>query len=306
MHASSAPPASGTRAASYYLGCPIWATDRWKGALFTARAPRKEWLRQYSQVFNTVEGNSTFYGLPSRETTQRWLEDSADGFRFALKFPRVISHERRLIGAESETREFLDVLSLLGAAERLGPSFLQLPPDFARGEWPALERFLRRLPREFPYAVEVRHRDYFDQGENEQRLDALLQELKMDRVLLDSRALFSAPPSDETEARAQKRKPRSPHRLTVTGKRPLVRFIGRNNVDEVTPWLRDWAPVVAKWMEEGLTPYFFAHAPDDTFAPALARSFHTELMRHTPNLGTLPAWPGETELWQTQKQQRLF
>jgi uncharacterized protein YecE (DUF72 family) len=288
------------------LGCPIWASERWKGTLFTTRALRQDWLRQYSQVFNTVEGNSTFYGLPKRETVERWAEDTGAGFRFALKFPRAISHERRLVEAEDETRQFLEVLAVLAKADRLGPSFLQLPPNFARSEWPALERYLRQLPGEFSYAVEVRHRDFFDAGKLESRLDALLRELEIDRVLLDSRPLFSADPEDDAEAGAQQQKPQSPHRTTVTGRRPLVRLIGRNDIDAMTPWLTEWAGLVARWIEDGLTPYFFTHTPDDTFAPHVARRFHDALMRHTARVVALPPWPGEVEKQQMKKQQRLF
>lgn len=306
MRAQAVPANEFNRNASYYLGCPVWASKRWKGTLFTARAPRQDWLRQYSRVFNTVEGNSTFYGLPGRETIQRWAEDSADGFRFALKFPRAISHEHCLTGAEAETREFFGVLSVLAEAGRLGPSFLQLPPNFGRDEWPALERYLRGLPREFPYALEVRHRDFFDQGDTEQRLDALLRDLAIDRVLLDSRPLFSAAPNDEAEAGAQRRKPQSPHRLTATGQNPLVRLIGRNDVDAITPWILEWAVVVAGWIESGLTPFFFTHTPDDTFAPEVARRFHAELRRQVPRVAALSAWPGEAETSHSPKQQLLF
>lgn len=289
-----------------YLGCPVWASPQWKGSLFTARAPRSEWLRQYSQVFKTVEGNSTFYGLPQRETIERWGEETSPGFRFALKFPRTISHDARLSGAENETRTFLELLAILAKADRLGPSFLQLPPNFAGAEWSALERYLRRLPREFPYAVEPRHRDFFDQGEWEGRFDALLTELEMDRVMLDSRPLFSAPPADDAEAGAQEQKPRSPHRISVTGRRPFVRLIGRNEVDAMTPWLAEWAPVVAGWINDGLTPYFITHSPDDAFAPRIARRFHAELQTHVLGLRPLPPWPGEQEALTIKKQQQLF
>ncbi len=290
----------------FYLGCPVWAWEGWRGSLFAAKAARPQWLRQYGQVFNTVEGNSTFYGLPQVATVRRWAEDTPDGFRFALKFPKAISHERRLVDAGAETREFLSLLTLLADADRLGPSFLQLPPNFARSEFPALERFLRGLPDDIPFAVEVRHRDYFDGRDFERRLDDLLRARNMDRVLLDSRPLFSAEAEDESETGAQAQKPQSPHRTTVTGSHPLVRLIGRNNVEAMTPWLIEWAPIVARWIDDGLTPFFFTHTPDVTFAPEVARRFHAEVAKHSPRLSPLPAWPGETEARAKLTQPRLF
>lgn len=221
----------------YRLGCPVWACPDWVGALFSTR-DRKKWLGEYSSVFGTVEGNSTFYGLPAMDTVKRWANSSCDGFRFCLKFPKAISHDRRLIGAEVETGLFLDILKVLAAADRLGPSFLQLPPTFSAVEFDRLKSYLQALPTEFPYAVEVRHLDFFDQGPVEAALDEMLRDLKIDRVLFDSRPLFSKPPSDEAEEASQARKPRSPHRTTVTGSRPMLRPVDRNSVDDTSPLLR--------------------------------------------------------------------
>jgi uncharacterized protein YecE (DUF72 family) len=74
---------------AYHLGCPVWACKQWQANLYTRRSDRDQWLDQYSQVFNTVEGNSTFYGLPDPKTVERWAHLTHDGFRFALKFPRT-------------------------------------------------------------------------------------------------------------------------------------------------------------------------------------------------------------------------
>jgi uncharacterized protein YecE (DUF72 family) len=109
----------------YYLGCPVWACERWKGSLFTRQAPREKWLEQYSSVFNAVEGNSTFYGLPSLETVRRWATTAQLGFRFVLKFPRTITHEKRLLNAGKETTEFLRILDVLREEDCLGPAMLQ-------------------------------------------------------------------------------------------------------------------------------------------------------------------------------------
>ncbi len=81
--------------------------------------------------------------------------------------------------------------------------------------------------------------------------------LVTDRVLFDSRALFSAPPTTESEIEAQRRKPQPPLRRTVTGRHPLLRLIGRDNLDLVQPWIEDWAPIVAGWLRAGLSPSVF-------------------------------------------------
>lgn len=277
----------------YFLGCPVWASPAWVGKVFTPSAKRSEWLRQYSSAFNTVEGNSTFYGLPTLETVRRWIGETSAGFRFALKFPRSISHDRQLLSADYETNQFIEILALLQERDRLGPSFLQLPPQFSARQFSLLEEYLRKLPAVFPYAVEVRHADFFDAGPNEQHLDELLIELGIDRVLMDTRPLFSLPPTDGFEADTQRQKPRVPLRTTVTGTRPFVRIIGRNDPALVEKWCDEWAPIVADWIRDGLTPYVFTHAPHDLFAPDLTRLFHAHLMRELPDLAPLPQWPAE-------------
>jgi len=278
----------------YYLGCPVWASPDWVGKVFTPDAKRGDWLRQYSTAFNTVEGNSSFYGLPTEETVRRWIGETNPEFRFALKFPRAISHDRQLLGADYETHQFLEVLALLQQGNRLGLSFLQLSPHFSARNFSLLDEYLRKLPPEFPYAVEVRHADFFDGGPNEQRLDDLLRELGIDRVLMDTRPLFSLPPTDAHEVDCQQRKPRVPLRQTVTGTRPMVRIVGRNDPPYVERWCEEWAEVVAGWIRDGLTPFIFTHAPHDLYAPDIARMFHEHLMRRMPETPAAPAWPAET------------
>jgi uncharacterized protein YecE (DUF72 family) len=158
---------------------------------------------------------------------------------------------------------------------------------------------------DFSYAVEVRHRDYFDSAGTEAALDRLLTELGIDRVLFDSRPLYSAPPVTDAEKLSQTRKPRSPFRKTVTGRRPLVRIVGRDNVEQTLPWLMEWSGIVAGWIREGLEPYVFTHAPNDAFAPELAESFHFLLREQIPEIPPLPTWAGRAEK-PAPRQQMLF
>jgi uncharacterized protein YecE (DUF72 family) len=280
---------------TYFLGCPVWACTRWQGNLFTRDARRDQWLNQYSTVFPAVEGNGTFYGLPSHETVKKWVDSTLEPFHFVLKFPRTISHDHRLLNAEAETDQFLQVLQILYDADRLGPAFLQLPSGFSPHQLDDLAAYLQSLPPEFPYAVEVRHHDFFDKGPNERALHHVLRDLKIDRVIFDSRPLFSAPPGDDYERQSQSRKPQLPVHAAATGCRPLIRLVGRNDVARVTPWIDEWAPVVAEWIGAGLTPYVFTHAPDDRYAPDLARRFHAAVRKHTHRVPDMPDWLGESE-----------
>lgn len=288
----------------YFLGCPVWACRHWTGELFTRHAKREQWLEQYSQVFNAVEGNSTFYGLPDETTLDRWITSSAPGFRFVLKFPQAITHEKRLLDAESETEAFLAVLDKLHSAQRLGPVFLQLPRGIGGHHLDCLADYLQRLPRRFSYAVEVRHLEFFENPTIEKRLNSMLIEMGVDRVIFDSRPLFSSPPADDFEKESQRRKPNLPVCTAITGGHPIVRLVGRNNLTLTLPWVQQWAQRVASWLHDGLQPFVFTHTPDETFAPSFARLFHEELRKHSSLVPEMPAWPGERE--EHQQQLELF
>jgi uncharacterized protein YecE (DUF72 family) len=274
---------------AYYLGCPVWSNRAWVGELFSENAKPKDFLIQYASVFNTVEGNTTFYGLPKAATVARWREEAPPGFHFCFKFPRSISHDRKLQHAAAETREFFRCMTPLSG--RLGPLFLQLPPAFDGTSLPLLRDYLDSLPADFHYAVEVRHPDFFAKDDSEIALNRLLHERGIDRVVFDSRALFSATDDDADTRAAQRKKPRLPVHVVALGPRPLVRFIGHPQWQANQSFLQPWVEKIAEWIEQGHTPYFFTHMPDDYWAPQLAQLFHQMLQQRLPALGPLPAWP---------------
>ncbi len=115
-------------------------------------------LQFYSQMFNAVEVDQTFYGLDCLKPYRSWLEVVPQGFRFALKTPRVITHEKRLHDVDGEMTEFLNAARKFG--DYLGPILVQLSPHFnvEQAEW--LRKFLPKLPfGEMQFAIEVR--DHF-------------------------------------------------------------------------------------------------------------------------------------------------
>jgi uncharacterized protein YecE (DUF72 family) len=164
---------------------------------------------------------------------------------------------------------------------------------------------LEQLPGPFPFAVEVRHADFFDEGRHESALNEFLKQLGMDRVLLDSRPLFSAPPITEADKGAQGQKPRVPVRFDATANTPLVRLIGRDDIQTLTPWVEEWAKVVADWIRQGKTPFVFTHTPNDVFAPAFGRMFHEAVRRELDTVSEMSPWPGESEPAPV-RQKRLF
>jgi uncharacterized protein YecE (DUF72 family) len=276
----------------YRIGCPVWACKHWGDQVYPAKTPSDQFLDWYSRCFPTVEGNSTFYSVPPIATFEKWCERSAPGFRFCFKFPRTISHDLQLVGCEEPLRQWLERLEILARHNRLGPTFLQLAPSFSPRQFDSLAQLITQLPREWPWAVEVRHRDWYEDASCEERLNALLHTHGIDRVLFDSRPLNALDASDAFESASQIRKPKLPLRSDVTGPRPMVRLIGRNQIAEVDLYWEEWADRLAQWIRDGLQPWIFTHAPDDTFAPTLVRSLHERLQQRIPSLPSLPSLDG--------------
>lgn len=278
---------------NYYLGCPIWANKEWVGSLFSQSAKPRDYLRQYAAVFNSVEGNSTFYALPKVETVQRWKTETPIDFRFSFKFPRLISHILNLTNAEQETARFLKLMEIL--EERAGILFLQLPPSFSYPGLALLEKFLEKLPSEFRYAVEVRHADFFNDGVGEKPLNDLLVRHGANRAIFDTATLQAIESGDRDIMEAQRRKPKMSETFAVTGKHPFLRFVGHKTVEPNLPRLMRLAEVAARWIEEGRHPFVFMHSPDDYYAPQLCRRFHQLLSEKAAkaNIGNIPEWPGE-------------
>ena len=289
----------------YFVGCPVWTCVGWKGSVYPVGSNKSDYLKHYASKFNTVEGNTTFYGIPTLDSAKRWADQVSSEFRFVLKMPGAITHEKQLVNAGPELSLFFPVLEELAKQGCLGPTMIQLGPSFGSNHFSDLVRFLRQLPREFPMAVEVRHKDFFSEP-FESRLNELLQSSNVNRVLFDSRPLYSLPPADESEKAAQKRKPKSPFRTTTTGSFPILRLIGRNDISEVAEGIKNWSGQIAEWLTQGRTPYAFMHTPDDTFAVAMAHEFHKKvqeaLVAIDPNhrIDALP------ELENPQKQKSLF
>lgn len=280
---------SGQNEMPYYLGCPMWGNPEWKQRFFLPGSTPSQFLSQYSSVFNSVEGNTTFYGLPSESTIKLWHDEAATGFHFCFKFPQRITHGKKLLNAAAETEKFLLAMDPIG--EHLGPFFIQLAPDFSPAYLETLSRFMSFLPDHFDYTVEVRHTDFFHDTVVEQELNDLLISHNADRVVFDTRPLFSARPSSDAVRDAQKKKPRVPATSYALGKHPTLRFIGHPDGERSREYFAPWLRKVAGWIAEGRKPYVFIHTPDNADAPHLALDFHQGLQALVTDLEDLPGFP---------------
>jgi|SRR6266568_71173 len=275
-----------------HVGCAMWSHAAWQGRHLPHPLPQRERLRAYSTLCNAVEGNTTFYATPSLDTVRSWVEQTEPDFRFILKLPRPVTHDRRLVNVEEPVRAFLNVIEPLGT--RAHALWVQLPPSFGPGDMGALAAFLHRMPREYRYAVEVRHPAFFESRRWEQNLRTLLNELDAEWVNFDSTTLFVSPPTSDLEREAWTKKPRVPRRAHALTEHPVVRFIGRDDETRTVQGWQPWLDVAAGWLREGRSPTVFIHTPDNIDAPILARRFHDEVRALVPELEPLPE-PVEAE-----------
>lgn len=269
----------------------MWAERSWIGVHLPAATPPNGLLAAYARVCNAVEGNTTFYALPTEATVARWREQAPPGFRFMLKLPRTITHDRRLRHAEAEVADFAHRFTPL--AERLGPTTVQLPASFTPDDLGVLEAFLDRLPGGLAWAVEVRHPGFHAGGGHERALNDALHARGVDRVVFDSRPLFAGPSETPEEIEAWARKPRLPVRAVATADQPVVRFIGQTEAAANPVFWAPWVERVSRWIADGRRPLVFLHTPDNAVSPALCRAFHADVVA-AAGIPALPPAPPVT------------
>ena len=141
----------------YWLGCSGWAYDDWVGPFYPIGTPPGEYLARYARVFRTVEVDSSFYRTPTPFLVRRWAGVTPEGFRFALKIPRDVTHPEEGVDSGTALDGFLANLGPLRSSGKLGPIVLQFPASFRAREADRLAALLDAVPLDFSLAVELRH-----------------------------------------------------------------------------------------------------------------------------------------------------
>jgi uncharacterized protein YecE (DUF72 family) len=142
-----------------HIGCSGWDYADWRGSFYDEHEPKRRWLELYAERFDTVEVNSTFYRLARPEAVKRWVDATPDGFLFAVKASRYLTHIKRLTDLESGIKRFYAPLEPMIDAGRLGPVLWQLPENFHRDD-ERLTGWLQALPPGL-HTIEFRHESWF-------------------------------------------------------------------------------------------------------------------------------------------------
>jgi uncharacterized protein YecE (DUF72 family) len=143
-----------------FAGTSGWAYPNWKPDFYPPKLAQKNFLNYYATQLNTVEVNFTFRQLVKESTILNWLRETPSHFRFGIKAHQVITHIKRLKGAEEFVARFLATIEPLAAAGKLAAVLFQLPPNL-KADSGLLKDFLALLPRSVPAAFEFRHDSWF-------------------------------------------------------------------------------------------------------------------------------------------------
>lgn len=146
--------------AKIWIGTSGYNYPEWKGSFYPEKMKPADMLPYYAAQFDSVEINYTFYRMPNAKTIDGWAAATPADFRFVLKAPKRITHEKRLKDFGDSLAVFVRLAS--GLEGRLGPLLFQLPPNLKK-DLPRLEAFLDELPDSARAAFEFRHESWFDE-----------------------------------------------------------------------------------------------------------------------------------------------
>lgn len=228
-----------------FIGTSGWSYDHWEKLFYPEGLKAAKRLSYYTGQFGTVEVNNTFYRLPSEETLEHWKSEAPEGFIFALKASRFITHLKKLKDTAAPLEEFLRRALLL--EEHLGSVLFQLPPRW-RCNLGRFGEFLELLPFALRFAFEFRDASWINDG-----INAMLRK-KGAAFCIYSMPGFESP-------------------LIRTAPFVYLRFHGAGTLygglyPEET--IQRWAGLIDGWLEEGADVY--AYFNNDAFGHAIANA----------------------------------
>ncbi|MCB5162248.1 DUF72 domain-containing protein [Marinomonas algarum] len=282
-------------------GMAQWQHPAWVNWLYPSSLSSSQRIGRYSEFFSSVEVGSTFYTQVESAQLRRWFDVVTDDFQFCFKAPQTVTHrllDRSWRDIEQDWLVFMASLEPLSS--KLGPTMLQFPAQLDEKSLDFVFALCDRWCLPTSLSVEVRHLSYFDKAEVEKTLLTGLAGKGVNRVIMDSRPVFSTEAYCDSLVDAQAKKPRVPCHPVATAQHPVVRFIGHPDLPRNDSWLDQWAEKLAQWLDQGLSPFVFVHSSDNIAAPTLARSLDQKVQQHRPGYQPeliLPNSQEQVSLW---------
>lgn len=210
------------------IGTSGWSYNHWTDVLYPPGLPAARRLHRYTEVFDTVELNASFYRWPKDSTFAGWRAQLPDGFTMSVKAHRGLTHYRRLTSPELWIERFTCCWQLLG--DRHGMLLVQLHPEQQRDD-ARLDSFLRSVPAAIRVAVELRHPSW-----NDPAVFTLLESHRAAYVVMSGANLVCVPRGTTDQVYVR-----------MHGPEPATMYTGSYTPDD----LRWWAKRITEWDSEG-------------------------------------------------------
>jgi uncharacterized protein YecE (DUF72 family) len=245
------------------MGCAKWGRKEWIGKIYPEKTKEKDFLHEYVHHFNSIELNATHYKVYDAATIGKWKKEAMQvkGFKFCPKMYKGVTHFGKLDGKEFLTTEFLK--GLLAFEETLGPIFVQVSDAFSPNRKDELFTYLRALPTDLKFFLEVRNPQWFSDQQQSVELFSTLAELNIGAVITDA---------------AGRRDCAHMHLTTPT---TFIRFVGNSLHPTDYTRIDEWVARIKKWLGKGLQElYFFMHMHDEATSPELSQYLAEQLNKH--------------------------
>ena len=234
-----------------YIGCAKWGRKEWIGKIYPKGTKDANFLEHYVKHYNSIELNATHYQIYGPAAISKWA-DKAKGidFKFCPKVPQLISHYSSFNNTDQITTSFLE--GILAFKEHLGPIFLQISERFSPNQRDKLFNYLRSLPIDLQFFLEVRHPDWFADKIIHKELFDTLRSLNIGAVITD------------TAGR------RDCAHMELTVPKTFIRYVG--NSLHPTDYTRtdEWIKRIKYWLDNGLQElYYFMHMHNEATSPEL-------------------------------------
>lgn len=234
-----------------YLGCAKWGRTEWIGKIYPPKTKEKDFLEHYVKHYNSIELNATHYKVYGAAGIEKWAA-KAEGkdFKFCPKMYQGVTHRGNLKGKDFITTEFLR--GIIAFKEHLGPVFVQVSDSFSPKRKEELFDFLRSLPTDMQFFMEVRHPEWFTKPDMSEELFTQLKEMNIGAVITD------------TSGR------RDCAHMHLTVPKTFIRYVGNSLHPTDYTRVDAWIDRMKYWIDQGIEEiYFFMHMHDEAFSPEL-------------------------------------
>jgi uncharacterized protein YecE (DUF72 family) len=234
-----------------YFGCAKWGRKEWVGKIYPKGTKDGQFLDHYVHHYNSIELNATHYKINTPAEIKKWADKAKSRhFKFCPKVPQLISHYSAFKNTEQLTTSFLE--GILAFENHLGPVFLQVSDKYSPARRDVLYSYLRSLPTDVQFFLEVRHPDWFAHKAIMKELLQTLAELNVGFIITD------------TAGR------RDCAHMNLTIPKAFIRYVG--NSLHATDFTRtdEWINRLKHWVDNGIEEiYFFIHMHDEATSPEL-------------------------------------